>query len=140
MFSFFPVYFQASDQPSLSSLFGKKANEWTCSSCSLTNDTSKTNCVACNTAKPGADSTAVDRPLSSSTSAAEASSSSDVSIAAAVAPVFGVADTLQVWCVLYRPLPSSSFSFIEHLRRFETVRVKISLLWDIVQTYRFHRL
>ena len=27
-----------------------------------------------------------------------------------------------------------------HLRRFETVRVKISLLWDIVQTYRFHRL
>ena len=26
------------------------------------------------------------------------------------------------------------------LRRFETVRVKISLLWDIVQTYRFHRL
>ena len=28
----------------------------------------------------------------------------------------------------------------KNLRRYETVRVKISLLWDIVQTYRFHSL
>ena len=31
-------------------------------------------------------------------------------------------------------------TILSGLRRFETVRVKISLLWDIVQTYRFHRL